>query len=596
MKTYEQRNRDIRLKVLKKKQRRQTIRTAVILGCVAAIALVLFLPINHQPPSVRQYAKSEYYDVIRAINRAGYQKPHYDTLFEKYFVDARKDVDYNEGTMGVPMPDAGLNGSGSYAPEGVPGESYEEVTDNQVEGVIEGDLIKRSDKYIYYLRGDTLAVYTIAGGESSQCGSYPVQVANRVHLAGSGREMYLSEDCSTVTLIFTGYGDIFTSGKKESFLCVIDLDVTDPGNIREVSRVYLTGAYLSSRLVDGKLLLMSEFYVPANCDYSRPETFLPQIGMPRDMHCIDADDIIIPEEMTEQRYTVVTMLDQKELTVTDTAAFFGCSAKLYVSKNHIFATCAYIAKASEHMTEVSCVAYSPEGFTHKGSARLSGTVKNQYSMDEYEGMLRIVTSTTKKGVRNADLTCLRLTDWKVLAKVESFAPNGETVESVRFDGCFAYVCTAEVVMMTDPVYFFDLSDLDNITWKDTGTIDGYSSSLVNFGDFLLGIGYGVRRSLKIEVYEETADGVASVAVYEPSGLCFFAEDYKSYLVDRENGLVGLGIQYNGESSYVLLHFDGYGLRELVKLPMEGYLADMRAVFIDGWLYVFGDSFAVTKIW
>lgn len=594
MKTYEQRNRDVRCKVLQKKQRRAAVRTAVILGCVAALALVLFLPINHQPPSVRQYAKSEYYDVIRAINRAGYQKPHYDTLFEKYFVDARKDVDYDEGTLGVPMPGAGINGSGSYAPEGIPGESYEEVTDNQVEGVIEGDLIKRSDKYIYYLRGDTLAVYTIAGDASELVGSYHIKA--EAALEYDVKEMYVSEDCTTVTVLISGYGEAFTPGRKERMVSLATLDVTDPANIREEERLYLTGSYLSSRLVDGKLLLMSEYCIPADCNFDRPETFLPRFGTATDMRCIAAEDVLLPQAMSARRYTVVTMLDQKDLSVTDTAAFFGCSAELYVSQDHIFAIGGYITEQAEPMSEIVCVGYGAEGFVHKGGARLSGTVKNQYSMDEYEGVLRIVTSTTKKGVRNADLTCLSLTDWSVLAKVESFAPNGETVESVRFDGCYAYVCTAEVVMLTDPVYFFDLSDLDNITWKDTGTIDGYSGSLVNFGDFLLGIGYGATRGLKIEVYEETADSVVPVAVYERPWCLFFAEQYKAYLIDRENGLVGLGTVEKGSSEYLLLLFDGYELTEIAKVPMEGYPDDMRAVFIDGWLYVFGDSFAVTKIW
>ena len=80
----------------------------------------------------------------------------------------------------------------------------------------------------------------------------------------------------------------------------------------------------------------------------------------------------------------------------------------------------------------------------------------------------------------------------------------------RFDGTDAYVCTA--VQLTDPVFFFDLSDMDNITYKETGTIEGFSTSLVNFGNgYLLGIGTGnVWGSLKIEIYEESATGVVSV--------------------------------------------------------------------------------------
>ena len=115
---------------------------------------------------------------------------------------------------------------------------------------------------------------------------------------------------------------------------------------------------------------------------------------------------------------------------------------------------------------------------------------------------------------------------------------GEEATAVRFDGVYAYVCTAEVITLTDPVYFFDLSDLSNITYTDTGTIDGFSTSLIQLEDgYLLGIGYNEERNLKIEIYEETESGVQSVCTYEKA--CGFSEVYKSYFIDREKNLIGL---------------------------------------------------------
>jgi uncharacterized secreted protein with C-terminal beta-propeller domain len=255
------------------------------------------------------------------------------------------------------------------------------------------------------------------------------------------------------------------------------------------------------------------------------------------------------------------------------------------------------------------MSYRGDRLEQKGSAVVEGSVKNQYSMDEYQGVLRVVTSTNKtvtqyhdngtvSGMvqRNANLYCIDLENFSVVACVEAFAPEGEQAESVRFDGNMAYVCTAEVITLTDPVYFFDLSDLSNITYKDTGTIDGYSSSLVDFGEgLLLGIGVGAERNLKIEIYEQTQTGVESLCAYEQNAL--FAEAYKSYYIDRENSLVGLCIYpLSGQKPiYVLLHFDGYELNELLRVPVSvGDLASVRAVLIDGWLYVFDEDFKVVK--
>jgi uncharacterized secreted protein with C-terminal beta-propeller domain len=171
------------------------------------------------------------------------------------------------------------------------------------------------------------------------------------------------------------------------------------------------------------------------------------------------------------------------------------------------------------------------------------------------------------------------------------------VKSARFDGANAYVCTS--VELSDPVFFFDLSDIDNITWKDTGTIEGFSSSLVNFGDgFLLGIGRGNSwNTVKIEVYEESGDGVVSVCKYEVEQ-GYYSNDYKSYFIDREKGLVGLGIdRYDGDARYVLLHFNGYDIYEIANvLQGDGYLESYRAFIEDGYLYVFSISnFTVTNI-
>ena len=249
-------------------------------------------------------------------------------------------------------------------------------------------------------------------------------------------------------------------------------------------------------------------------------------------------------------------------------------------------------------------------------------------MDEYEGVLRVVTTTNTSRFKetisgnNASVTipnddgngdlgigaalyCIDINTWETLAEVTNFAPKGETVESVRFDGDKAYVCTAVVVTLTDPVFFFDLSDLSNITVKDTGVIDGYSSSLVNWGDgYLLGIGFNDRRELKIEVYEEGETGVNSVTAYEP-GFASFSQEYKAYFIDRENQLIGLGVtdytnDYGIEESperYIVLHFDGFRLNEVLNVGIGAYPEYCRATLIDGYMYILGqESFKAVELW
>ena len=616
MRTYEERADGVQNKITVKRRQKRLIRGAVTVACVVALALVLFLPFHTDPPSVRQYRSSPYYDLIQKINEATYERPAYKNNFQKLLSAALRGGLKGEIAPNAPGED-GVMGAPNYG--GADGENgaYQEVTDNQVAGVIEGDLIKRTDKYIFYLHSDGLGVYTIEGEQSKPAGFYSLLDHNGTTEFYYGeREMFLSQDGKTVTLILPGFGDALTEGKKEAYVCLLSLDVSDPESIRESGRIYLTGSYLSSRLVDGNLLLISQYQIDRSFRFDQPETFLPRVGVPGTMQCIAAEDIVAPEELNNTRYTVMTMLDQKELTAKDAAAFLSYSQELYVSKENIFATRSFNqftgkgvfdgdVWAEQTMTQITCMGYDANGFIQKGGITVAGSVKNQYSMDEHEGILRVVASTRKRvnryrvdgdlswgesveNVRNVNLYCISMADWSIAACVESFAPEGETAESVRFDGKTAYVCTAEVITLTDPVYRFDLSDLSNITWKDTGIIDGYSSSLVNFGDYLLGIGYNGNRELKIEIYQETQTGVESVAAYERS--CGFSEEYKSYFIDRENQMIGLGISDYGENGgkYILLQFDGYQLRTLIEAPLNGPNQWKRGVVIDGWLYLFSN--------
>lgn len=624
MKTFDERFDDVMAKIEVRRQKQRKMRKRLITGsCVAAImtalALILFLPFNTNPPDVSRYSDSPYYSLIQRINAATYQKPQYKNNFEKLMnAFSRFGVKYGDASRDFLVMENAMAGN----PGSAPGDTgiYHEVTDNQVEGVIEADLIKRSDKYIYYLRENTLSVYSIAQHGSALVGSFTVEQsaldadeATNFSIRKEGMQMFLSQDCTTITLI----QPVYNREEKVSYVCVLNLDVTDPGNITIIDRIFLTGGGMTARMVNGDFLLMSKFTINRyDVDFSREETYLPQIGKPGNMVSLPVENIIAPEELSNINYTLVCKVDGKTLAVEGATAFLSYSDSIYVSKENVYASRGFTQQegtdlegTQKSVTEISSIRYTGDNMQFNGSVIVDGTVKNQYSMDEFEGILRVVTSTNETQTtvtgqtasarlsRNASLYCIDLATWQVVASVEKFAPENEQAESVRFDGYNAYVCTAEVITLTDPVYYFDLSDLNNIAYKDTGTIDGYSSSLVQLGDgYLLGIGYSANRTLKIEVYQETQSVAESVCSYE--GDFDFSTDYKSYLIDRENRLVGLGVYnfVNGETYYLLLQFDGYVLQELLLTPFEGEVRDMRAVQIDGYLYLLGEGFRVEKIW
>ena len=631
---------------------RRIIVIAASLCLVTALSLVLFLPFNTENEA-QKHERDPYYKVISALDAMNKDddapKNNFEVIMgtigdlfgsKDVFDYVSKDsvnmsgnnvfVEDFESALPPPTTPDGSNGSSN---EVLGNGKYEEVTDNQVSGVIEADIIKRTDKYVFYLeRGysgnATIRVYYIAGESSAQVASLPISFwSEAINVYSNECEFYLSEDANTVTLITHGY-----SKDHKVYTEIIPIDVSNVTNIRQNKSVVLTGNYVSSRNTNGNILLITRFSAAYDPDFSDESTFLPQIIIEGKAKSVAPDDIILPDVLDSRIYTVVTMLDADSLEVKGNVAYLSYSDTHYVSEDTVYITRRYIGERTEGdvvrggpVTEIVALKYSAIGLEKKGSVTVEGRVKNQYSMDQHDGILRVVTTTETyvqkvknngndtvsaeiidSGASNAALWCIDLKTMKVVASVVDFAPDGETVESVRFDGDYAYVCTAVTITYRDPVFFFDLSDLDNITYKDTGDIEGYSSSLVDFGDgYLLGIGYGANRNiLKIEIYVETENGVVSLCSYERE-IGAFSEDYKSYYIDRENSLIGLGYNGLGKISgnigwwgnhYLVLHFNGVELVEMFVAKMDATPVNMRGFYADDYFYIFaGKEFEVVKL-
>ena len=619
MRTFDEHMENIRLKAAKLRRRRRIITASCAGTLVLALMLTLFLPLSGGLPSVSRYQNSPYYKLISGLNKATYEPPRYRNNYEK-LVAALKGMSNIkcEYLFEEAIPD-GMNGNMTApgaAVDGATSEVYQEVTDNQVQGVIEADIFKRSDKYLYHLQYDRLTVYSIDKENSAAVGVYSFRPTEEdgkypgLHFV----EMYLSEDCSTISILGQSYG------KDGSCAVLCSLNVEDPANIRLVDTVCFQGEYQSSRMVGGKILLTCSHWIyGGRIDFDAPETFVPCYGAPEDMKPMAAENILCPEMINSTCYTVVAMVDGKTAAILDTAALLSYAPAIYVSDNTIFATHPFTEQrekdgitTGKQMTEITGIGYTGDELTVLGSVQVEGSVKDQYSMDQKGNVLRVATSSQvisyEQGTsgdmtwmrqtgrpQNCNLYCVDLDSWEVAASVIGFAPEGEEVTSARFDGDSAYICTAEIVRMTDPVYFFDLSDLENITWKQTPVIEGFSSSLIQFGDFLLGIGFNDNWGLKLEVYVETADGVEPVTSYERP--CSFSNVYKSYFIDRENRMIGLAVAawHSGEYKYLLLQYDGNQFHVLEEIPISCSMSEARGTMIDGWLYLLHSELEVLPI-
>ena len=603
------------------------IKIAVTIVVIGALGLFLFLPYAPVTSDISGYSGSAYFPLIEGIEeyRLSFKQPRFKNNFEVLagVTSIMGGLFFGDKEMMAPgdMPnmEGTVNGNGNYL----------EATDNQVEGVIESDLFKMTDKYIFRLgyqleskefeneKGTyvqqipvpILSVYSIDKENSELVGLYKLPTFENEYFKDyNSGEMFLSLDCNTVTVI-KNYTDEQTGKGKVG---IISIDVSDISNISTKAMVSIDGSINTSRMVDGKLLLVSEyFFNKDSVDYNDPTSFVPSIDSGNGAEPIEFEDIIFPDTVGNTRYSVVALMDSESLELLGANALLNFTENVYISESKVYITREYNERIdgedgsyqTSNKSDIAVLDYSGERLEKNGRITARGWTEDQYSFDERDGYLRVVTSTTDniyerngqsgsfRNIRNASLYIFNLTDNTLAYKVEDFAPEGEEATAVRFDGDKCYVCTAEVVTFTDPVYFFDLSDYENITYTDTGIIEGYSEHLIDLGDgFLLGIGEENWQYSKVEIYEERDGSVVSVAEFKFMGR--YSTDYKAYLVDRENNLFGFGVNgyyeegsdLNGAGVYILLHFNGYELTAY-KFNVSLTADSVRAAYIDGYLYI-----------
>ncbi len=606
------------------------IKVAAIFAVVIALSLYLFIPFAPVTSDLSAYEGSTYFPLIEGIEdyRLSLMQPAYKNNFDA-MTSAVGDllVGIGKGGMVEDMAPGMNGGSSPDSMENVAtgNGSYVESTDNQVSGVIESDIFKMTDKYIFRLGYKVvensknfvtvLRVYSIAKKDSELVAELEVPSFAGERYNGFDYqmlEMYLSLDCNTVILTKRFNG---SDGKQH--IGIISLDVSDVNDITTKGMVSIDGDLKTSRMVDGRLLLVTNYsFSRWNVDYSDPETFVPTIDRGNGAEPIEFENIIYPENINSTGYSVVALLDAESLALLGANALLNFTSEVYVSGNHVYITREYTEKTenedgsvtTSNMSDIAVFDYMGEGLTPKGIITTRGFAEDQYSFDEKDGYLRVVTSTRESsekvsgnnvsmmpGSENVSLYIFNLSDNSLAYSLEDFAIEGEEATAVRFDGDMLYVCTAVVVTFTDPVYFIDLSDYESITSADTGIIEGFSDHLINYGEgFLLGIGQENWQYNKVDIYEKIEDSVVTAMSYKFVGQ--YSADYKSYLVNREENIFGFGVEgfceydehkevYGYYNCYLLIRFEQGEMQVSVYQIDDLHAHTTRAAYIDGYLYI-----------
>lgn len=468
------------------------------------------------------------------------------------------------------------------------------TTNVQTEGVDEGDIVKTDGNYIYQLTSDGFRILSVDDGNINLVSK--VDIDNYVPKA-----MYITDNRVIVIGGVYDNNPNFNLYNKNYFYCYwnyytvsrTDIRVYDISNINAPSldnQVTVDGWYSDSRLKDGKLVYVCEydFYYDVEDDYL-PDIYDSANGNRK----LPLKNVYYYGDIDCYSYTILGSFDISGGTSNDIYGYLGIDGTMYVSSDNLyFATYKYddISAYSNSESEYEGSAYntiltklSLDTLKHVARVKIDGTINDKYSMDEYEGNLRIATTVTERKLTidspdsatssyNYDsITYSRV--YVLNAKLEQIGlidniAEGESIYSCRFKGTTGSLVTFRAI---DPYFNLDLSDPTNPTISTGLKEDGVSYYIHYLGDsgFTIGVGRdteaisdtsAIAKGIKISMYDNNSGEAVNVATYTFGDYGSSMLDYepKSLLYDERVGLFAFpaSYYYYDEDSYTNTDYQG----------------------------------------
>jgi len=503
------------------------------------------------------------------------------------------------------------------------------VTNVQVAGVDEADLVKTDGEYMYVVSGNNLTILR----------AYPAENATilcQISLNGTLRGIFINGDKLVVFGESYFYQPVeayyvanttvrmdeaitlpplkvqvfpyqsYATG-SETFIKVYNMsDRANPFLTRDVT---VNGTYFSSRMISDYVYVVTS--QPTYWRHSR--VILPMIISLNETKTIQPNEIYY-SNISDNSYAFTTIvsidlkLDESELV--HKTFLLGSASCMYVSLNNIYITMPKQQSFETSWTEgtlIHRVRMQNGEIECEASGGVPGRVLNQFSMDEYGEYFRIATTKgwawSSQTPSQNNLYVLNMS-LSIVGKLENLAPT-EEIYSARFMGDRCYLVTYRQV---DPFFVIDLQNPYDPKVLGKLKIPGYSSYLHPYDEnHTIGIGKdeGKMKISLFDVSNVSAPKEARKYTIDKWSDSLALGDHKAFLFDKSKSLLVMPItvyqDYVWQGAYVfnVSIEEGIVLRGRIshmenvtdKAGLYYYSPNYvkRALYIDNVLYTISDK-------
>ena len=331
-------------------------------------------------------------------------------------------------------------------------------TNTQVAGVDEADIVKTDGAYLYQVSNQEVFIFK----------AYPAdEMALVSKLSFSDEqfapaELYVREN--TLVIIGSSYDYPVSSNADQTYEAskmyptysettveVFIFNISDRQNPYCIRTVSLPGYYLSSRLIDDALYLISNQYINYWADDDMPlnPEYKDTAAGPEAIR-VEYDDIKYMPPLVTSSYLVVAGLSLDSPTEPmSIETYLGAGEEIYVSDRNLYITinegyggirpmmvtdAGFLPSIEREATLIYKFALKDATVTYTARGQVPGRILNQFSMDESANTFRIATTEGYSWVNGADGLSNNVyvldENLNMLGKLENLA-KGETIYSVR---------------------------------------------------------------------------------------------------------------------------------------------------------------------
>ena len=405
----------------------------------------------------------------------------YDEVF-----DALKSSEEAMGSVMVYNDGAKAEAAASEADagDGAPADTYYSGTNVQVAGVDEGDIVKTDGTYIYILRDVELIIMKAEGTNVSEVshtivGSEWESTTNEDDLGETSEKMpvalYVTGDRAVVISSFFHWVDSGSGADDEnSNYVVVDIyNIENRGEPKLIKSLGQDGYQVDSRMIGNTLFLCTAYYV-YDPDQGSPEQFVPCLYTDGKREPVTCGTIGLLPDGDSTTYAVLTSYDVASAGMLNTQSILGGGETVYMNAENLFlcrteyndnvvetgtdGPYEVTTHKTDATTTINRFTVADGMLTYAATGTVPGGLNNQFSLDEFNGYLRVATTEQNGGYKiyvdeghkfenyepmeTAQSNDLYVMDsnLQIVGSVTNLAPD-ESIYSARFDGDYAYLCT-----------------------------------------------------------------------------------------------------------------------------------------------------------